>query len=60
MSEIENILYKQLMKCIENKEHGNSDEFDIQRKLGALYYYWKINKKEQIMQDRLRNLSKVE
>lgn len=28
------------MKCIENKQHGNSDENDIQRVLGALYYSW--------------------
>lgn len=40
MTDYEIILYQKLMKCIENKQHGNTDENDIQRILGALYYLW--------------------
>lgn len=40
MTNYEIILYQKLMKCIENKQHGNTDESDIQRVLGALYYSW--------------------
>lgn len=43
MNEAEKVLYKELMQCIENKNYGNSDEFDIQRKLGVLYHYWKMS-----------------
>lgn len=48
MTEEENILYEELMRCIENKNHGNSDEFDIQRKLGVLYNYWKRNRENYV------------
>ena len=40
MTDEEIYLYQKLMKCIKNKEHGNTDEYDIQRILGALYHSW--------------------
>lgn len=40
MTDDEIYLYQKLMKCIENKQHGNTDESDIQRVLGALYHSW--------------------
>lgn len=40
MTDDEIYLYQKLMKCIENKQHGNTDENDIQRVLGALYHLW--------------------
>lgn len=43
MTEAEKVLYEELMQCIKNKNYGNSDEFDIQRKLGVLYHYWEMN-----------------
>lgn len=40
MTDEEVYLYQKLMKCIENKQHGNTDENDIQRCLGALFHSW--------------------
>lgn len=40
MKDKEIYLYQKLMKYIRNKEHGNTDEYDIQRVLGALYHSW--------------------
>lgn len=40
MTDEEVYLYQKLMKCIENKQHGNTDENDIQRWLGALFHLW--------------------
>lgn len=51
MTEAENIMYEELMQCIENKSNGNSDEFDIQRKLGILYHYWKMNGENYVRKD---------
>jgi hypothetical protein len=43
MTEREIYLYKILMGEICAKNHGNRDEHDVQRALGALYEEWRIN-----------------
>lgn len=46
MTDDEIFLYEKLMKTVENKQHGNTDESDIQRVLGALYYSWLKRRKK--------------
>lgn len=60
MIDEEIFLYQNLMKCIENKEHGNYDESDVQRALGALYYSWlkKENKYDSKYEEALDEIEK--